>query len=101
MNTRLAALAGALVLAGGLAGCAMDRAYYGPPPPYADMEYDAYYDGAYGPFNGGYWGPDSQFYYWSPDHQHYHRDVAGHFQRQGRTGFNAVHGRAPAATRRR
>ena len=101
MNTRLAALAGAVALACGLAGCATDEAYYGPTAPYADVDYDAYYDGSYGPFYGGYWGPGDQFYYWSQDHQHYHRDVAGHFQRQGRAGFNAVHGHAPGAVRRR
>jgi hypothetical protein len=101
MNTRFAVLAGAVALALGLAGCATDEHYYGPPAPYADVDYDAYYDGSYGPFYGGYWGPGDQFYYWSQDHRHYHRDVGGHFQRQGRSGFNPVRGHAPAATRRR
>ena len=74
MNTRFAVLAGAVALALGLAGCATDEHYYGPPAPYADVDYDAYYDGSYGPFYGGYWGPGDQFYYWSQDHRHYHRD---------------------------
>src|ERR1700722_3982097 len=101
MNARLAALAGAGTLAGGLAGCATDEHSYGPTAPYGDVDYDAYYDGSYGPFYGGYWGPGDQFYYWSQDHRHYHRDIGGHFQRQGRQGVNPVHGHAPAATRRR
>jgi hypothetical protein len=97
MKLRLMALAGALVTMAGLSACAVDEAYYGPPPPYADVDYDGYYDGSYGPFNGGYWGPNDQFYYWSQDHMHYHRDVGGHFSRQGRSGFNPIRGHAPAA----
>lgn|SRR5262245_59684492 len=85
------------ISAGGLAACATDEAYYGPPPPYADVDYDAFYDGYYGPFYGGYWGPGGSFYYWNADHQHYHRDVGGHFQHQARPGMNVVHGHAPAA----
>lgn len=92
-----ASMLAALVLAGGLAGCAEDEAYYGPPPPYADVDYDAYYDGYYGPFYGGYWGPGGSFYYWSADHRHYHRDSAGHFRRGPATGFGAVRGHAPSA----
>jgi|GEM_PF-5474493 hypothetical protein len=99
MKNHLAALAGVLTLAAGMAGCAYDEAYYGPPPPYADVNYDAYYDGYYGPFYGGYWGPGGQFYYWSQDHMHYHRDVGGHFSRQGGAGFNAIHGHAPGGRR--
>ena len=98
MNVRLAGLAGAFLLTAGLGGCA-EEAYYGPPAPYANVDYDAYYDGFYGPFVGGYWGPGDQFYYWDQGHGHYHRDAAGHFQRQGRGGFNAVRGHAPAAAR--
>ncbi len=92
-----AALLTAIALAGGLAGCAADEAYYGPLPPYADVDYEAYYDGYYGPFYGGYWGPDAAFYYWSADHRHYHRDTGGHFQRQAAPGFSSVRGHAPAS----
>jgi hypothetical protein len=100
MKLRLAALAGALAVAAGLAGCAYDAAYYGPPPPYADVDYDGYYDGYYGPFYGGYWGGDGQFYYWDKNHQHYHRDVGNHFRQQGGgPGFTAIRGHAPAAPR--
>jgi hypothetical protein len=30
---------------------------------YASLDYDAYYDDAYGPFYDGYWGDDGGFYY--------------------------------------
>jgi len=100
MKLRPIALAGAFVIMAGLTACAGDEHYYGPPAPYADVDYDAYYDGYYGAFNGGYWGPGGNFYYWSPDHMHYHRDAANHFRRQGAGGFNAVRGHAPAAVAR-
>ena len=100
MKLRLVALAGAFAVTAGLAACAVDEAYYGPPAPYADVDYDAYYDGYYGPFSGGYWGPDGSFYYWDKGHGHYHRDGAAHFRRASATGFNQIHGRAPAATHR-
>ena len=96
MKLRPIALAGAFVIMAVLPACAVDEAYYGPPAPYADVDYDAYYDGYYGAFNGGYWGPGGNFYYWSPDHMHYHRDAGVHFRRQGAGGFNAVRGHAPA-----
>jgi hypothetical protein len=97
MKLRPIALAGAFVIIAGLTACATDEAYYGPPPPYADVDYDAYYDGFYGPFYGGYWGPGGNFYYWSQDHRHYHRDTGNHFSRQGGGGYNPVRGHAPAA----
>ena len=98
MNLRLAAWIGAVALAGGLpAACAGDVGYYGPDAPYADVDYDGYYDGAYGPFNGGYWGPNDRFYYWNAAHGHYHADSGGHFRRAAAPGFSAIHGHAPAA----
>ena len=97
MNHRLAAWLSAAVLAGGLAACAGDVAYYGPPPPYADVDYDAYYDGFYGPFNGGYWGPSDRFYYWHAGHGHYHLDNGAHFRRSGAPGFSAVRGHSAPA----
>jgi hypothetical protein len=91
------ALALAVLLAPiGLAACYAD--YYGPPPAYADVDYDAYYDGYYGPFYGGYWGPGGYFYYSDQGGHHFHRDTAGHFRRGGGGGgFSAVHGHAPMA----
>ena len=98
MKLRLIALAGACAVMTGLSACAsVDNAYYGPPGPYADVDYDGYYDGYYGPFAGGYWGPGDQFYYWNQGHGHYHVDSGAHFRRQGGAGFNAIHGHAPAA----
>jgi hypothetical protein len=97
MNLRLAALAGAIAVAAGLSACTVDEAYFGPPGPYADVDYDAFYDGYYGPFYGGYWGPGGNFYYWDKGHQHYHRDTAGHFRREAGAGYNPIRGHAPAA----
>ncbi len=100
MNVRLIALTGAFAVVAGLTACAMDEAYYGPPAPYADVDYDAYYDGYYGSFYGGYWGPGGNFYYWDQGHRHYHRDAGSHFRREGAGGFNSVRGHAPAAAGR-
>ena len=97
MKMRFAALAGAFAVTASLAACAVDEAYYGPPQPYADVDYDVYYDGYYGPFYGGYWGPGGSFYYWDQGHRHYHRDASSHFRREGGAGFNTVRGHAPAA----
>ncbi len=97
MRTRLAALTGALALAAGLSACALDAAYTGPPPLYADMDYDAYYDGFYGQFYGGYWGPGDRFYYWDQMHRRYNRDAERHFSREGMPGYNAVRGHSPPA----
>jgi hypothetical protein len=97
MKLRLVALAGAFAVTAGLSACAVDEAYYGPPPPYADVDYDAYYDGYYGPFYGGYWGPGGSFYYWDQGHRHYHRDAGAHFRRAGGAGFTSIRGHAPAA----
>ena len=94
MKLRLLGLAGAAIALVGLGACAVDEAYYGPPSPYADVDYDGFYDGYYGPFVGGYWGAGDRFYYWDRNHGHYHRDVGGHFARQGRPGFNAIRGQA-------
>ena len=101
MELRPFALAGALAIVAGLGACAVDEAYYGPPAPYADVDYDAYYDGYYGSFYGGYWGPGGNFYYWDQGHRHYHRDAGSHFRHAGAGGFNAVRGHAPASVGRR
>lgn len=98
MRRFLLASAGALS-ALTLAGC-MGGDLYGPPPGYADVEYDGYYDGFYGPFPGGYWGPSGMFYY--PDHRtgRFHPDIAHHVRRNPQPGFNPIHGRAPSAAGR-
>lgn len=89
-----------IAIAVALTACATDEAYYGPSAPYADVDYDAYYDGYYGPFIGGYWGPGDNFYYWDQGHRHYHHDVGGHFRRVGAPGFHAIRGHAPSAAGR-
>jgi hypothetical protein len=96
MRTRTFALIVSVLAAADLAGCAE---YYdqGPYGPYAGVEYDAFYDGYYGPFNGGYWGPGGYFFYADRDGRRFHRDQAGHFRHQGGQGFNPIHGRAPPA----
>ncbi len=40
---------------------------------------DVWYDGAYGPYTEGYWGPDSAFYYRGGDGG-FVRDEGGHFR---------------------
>lgn len=95
MKLRLAALAGGLALGMALSACAYDDGYYGPSAAYANVDYVAWYDGFYGPFYGGYWGPRGRFYYWDQAHHRYHRDVGHHFAHGNMPGFNAVHGRAP------
>jgi len=97
MKLRLAALAGVLVVAGGLSACATDEAYYGPAVAYADMDYDAWYDGYYGMFYGGYWGPGERFFYWDQMRHRYHPDAGRHFARQGMPGYNPVRGHSPPA----
>ena len=50
----------------------------------------AYYDDAYGPYYGGYWGDDGYFYYYSDatrvkvvrdNDRHFRREAAEHFHR--------------------
>jgi hypothetical protein len=79
----LVAAAGALSL-GGCADGYGGRHFGGP-------GYDAYYDDFYGPYAGGYWGPDDVFMF-SRDHGgHYERDEAHHFRHGGGSGFHGVH----------
>ena len=59
--------------------------------------YDGYYDGAYGPFNDGYWGTDGAFYYSSADGSAWNRDDAHHFRHDMSDGFTHVHGRGGPA----
>jgi hypothetical protein len=55
--------------------------------------YDAYYDGAYGPFNDGYWGKDGKFWY-STDSSNtvWKSDSGQHFQHDAASGFSHVEG---------
>jgi hypothetical protein len=89
----LAAMALAVALSG-LAGCASEYAY-GPPPPYADVDYMGYYDGYYGPFTGGYWGPHGYFYYSEGAGGRYHRDSSHHFRMENAPGYRPIQGHAP------
>jgi hypothetical protein len=84
--------------AAGLAGCAEYGPYaYGPPPPYADVDFYGFYDDYYGPFVGGYWGPGGDFYYWDRGHGKYRRDTGHHFRRDANGGYHAIQGHAPPA----
>jgi hypothetical protein len=98
MKLAILALTAALAAAPILSGCTEGYAY-GPSGPYADVDYDGFYDDYYGPFNGGYWGPGDAFYY-SDQGGHFHRDVGHHFRRQASQGFHSIHGHAPAASGR-
>lgn len=93
---RLAVLAAALVASAALSGCAYDEGYYGPAGPYGAPEGyhqsvyvgpgygDTWYDGYYGPLNGGYWDGGS-FYY--DDGDGYRMDRGEHFRHRWHDGF--------------
>jgi hypothetical protein len=84
-----------LLLPLALAGCYVGPGYGpgpGPAPGYgvASVNYDAYYDGFYGPAFDGYWA-GGVFYYRHDANHPYVRDDAGHFRRAPAPGFNGVH----------
>ena len=54
--------------------------------------FNAYYDDAYGPFSGGYWGRDNFFWYSPGSGRPFIRDDGRHFQRAPRAGLHGVHG---------
>jgi hypothetical protein len=55
--------------------------------------YDAYYDGAYGPFNDGYWGKDGNFWYTTNSSATIWKSDSGqHFQHVPASGFSHVEG---------
>jgi hypothetical protein len=58
---------------------------------YASLDYDAYYDDAYGPFYDGYWGDDGGFYYRSGRGRPFGRDGGDHFHHSPGGGFHGVH----------
>lgn len=71
-----------------LAACAEDgryvvhaRYHYSGPP--------IFYDDFYGPYVGGYWGPDNVFIFKDKDGRE-HRDDGGHFRTEDAPGFHAV-----------
>jgi hypothetical protein len=85
----LVAAAGALSL-----GACADGGYGG--RHFGARGYDAYYDDFYGPYAGGYWGPDDVFMFSRDRGGHYERDEAHHFRHAGGSGFHGVHSaRAP------
>jgi hypothetical protein len=43
--------------------------------------YEAYYDGAYGPFRDGYWGRDARYFWYLDKTGVWRRDDRHHFQR--------------------
>ena len=80
-----------LALLGAVAALCLSACAYGPGLGPGPMGFDAYYDGAYGPFDDGYWGDDGGFYYASgPDH-HFLRDEGHHFSHVAANGMNGVH----------
>jgi hypothetical protein len=78
-----------------MAGCAdYGMGYYG--GPVADVEYDGYYDNAYGPLYDGYWNNDT-FYYRTSENDHWRRGDSKHFRRDSAPGFSHIHGTAHAS----
>jgi hypothetical protein len=59
---------------------------------YASLDYDAYYDGGYGPYYDGYWGGDGAFWYRGGAGRPFLRDGGGHFHHGPAGGFHGVHG---------
>jgi hypothetical protein len=78
-----AALGGMLILP----ACA-EGPYYGAGYGGADV----YYDGYYGPYTEGYWGPDAFFYYRGGDGS-FIRDENHHFRREMFGGAHGYHAR--------
>ncbi|HEY1880195.1 MAG TPA: hypothetical protein VGG68_09705 [Caulobacteraceae bacterium] len=67
--------------------------------PVADVDYDAYYDGYYGPIYDGYWGDDGVFIYRTNEGGHWMRGDTTHFRHDTATGFNHIRGTARAQVR--
>jgi hypothetical protein len=92
MNIRkLSPLIGAAAVAVLLAGCA-----YGDDHHHnfrtAGVDYDGYYDDAYGPITDGYWGSDGVFYFAVGGGHTYRRDDDHHIQRDQAPGRHNIHG---------
>jgi hypothetical protein len=61
---------------------------YGPGP-VGVVAYNAYYDGAVGPYYDGYWNGGAFYYRRDRDHP-YVRDMNNHFRRDPRPGYHQV-----------
>jgi hypothetical protein len=64
---------------------------YHPGRYYAGLDYDAYYDDAYGPYYDGYWGDDGVFRYRMGPGRPFNPDSAGHFHHAAIAGTHGVH----------
>jgi hypothetical protein len=53
---------------------------------------DVWYDGSYGAYSDGYWGPDAAFYYRGGDGA-FIRDTGGHFRHERFSGARGYHAR--------
>jgi hypothetical protein len=80
--------AGALSVLIGLSACGGGYGYYGASVGPGDV----YYDGFYGDYTDGYWGPDRNFYYRGGDGR-FQRDENRHFQRRMFSGAHMYHAR--------
>ncbi|HEY5290170.1 MAG TPA: hypothetical protein VIJ59_09065 [Caulobacteraceae bacterium] len=68
--------------------------------PVADVDYDGYYDGSYGPIYDGYWGDNGAFFYRTSENDHWRRGDTTHFRRDAAPGFNHMQGHTRAAPNR-
>jgi hypothetical protein len=86
MNSR-AFLIGAAAAAILLSGCAYSGYSAGVDVGYA---VPAYYEGFYGPYWDGYWGPDGFFYFYDVDGHRYRRDDHDHFRHNAAPGYRGI-----------
>jgi len=92
MNVKhLSPLIAASALALLLAGCMSDDDHHNGFRT-AGVDYDGYYDDAYGPITDGYWGSDGAFYYAIGGARSYRRDDDHHVQRDASAGRHNIHG---------
>ena len=88
---RSAMFIGAVAAVGLLGGCETGPGYGPRPAVVAEVGYDGYYDGFYGPIYDGYWRGGS-FWWRDRDDHPFRRDDAGHFRREAKEGFNHITG---------
>jgi hypothetical protein len=81
----IGALGALTILAGCGGGYGYHAAGYGEP--------DVYYDGFYGAYTDGYWGPDAGFYYRGGDGR-FIRDEGNHFRHGNFEHARGFHARA-------
>ena len=81
--------AGALSALITLSACGGGYGYYGASVGPGDV----YYDGFYGDYTDGYWGPDQNFYYRGGDGR-FLRDESHHFRRENFSGAHRFHSHA-------